>query len=222
MATAVTDIVDCNINPEVAYFGINKGRNTNEWIIAEKLGQGEFGSVYTSCCRQHCDYVAKIILRRSQHYKDVADFHELIHNEIKIWKIVENLELAPKLIQFYLDDDKAIIISEKMDRTFRDIINGLEEKQVELLINYVVDKLEILHKNGIIHGDPNLENIMFKSIDGKENCNSSNLANEITNGRCLMKFIDFGFSRLSESKKSFISENNIFRENVVFVTMKWA
>lgn len=87
---------------------------------------------------------------------------DVFYHEVKMIKNVGKLGLAPKLFDHWVDRTTSrihygIIVMEKLERTVKDILINRNLRNKEL--NYILDKINNLHDNGIKHGDLKPSNI---------------------------------------------------------------
>ena len=128
---------------------------------------------------------------------------QLVENELKMMKLVHELNLAPKVETSYISEWYSIIISKEMDIILADVIKRIHGKPnwknvFDFILEFISQKLLILHINNIVHGDAHWNNIMFVALEpfNWNDINPIDLQNRLTNGKIEMKFIDFGMSSL--------------------------
>mgnify|MGYP006067453667 CR=1 FL=1 len=80
-------------------------------------------------------------------------------NEINKYKLVNNLNVLPKMIEENITE--AYMICEYLEcLTIKEIMNLSYNKKIEVLLK-LIDKVSLLHDNGIIHCDLKLSNIII-------------------------------------------------------------
>jgi len=181
----------------------------SEWIIHSFLGAGSYGEVFKACCEDenHCDYAIKVVKPGNE----LTPFMQT--REIAMWKKIQELNLCPRLIEYYHhkgkrpEEDYFILVTEAYDKSLKDVLRDVYDPDPQhsnmrdlrvLLFEKVKDILSELHENEIAHGDAHFENFMIK-CDNKEVLKfADTLIQAIKVGQCQIKIIDFGFTTTLE------------------------
>jgi hypothetical protein len=183
----------------------------SEWIIHSYLGEGSFGEVFRACCEKNCEYAIKIVKPGNE----LTPFLE--KREIAMWKKVQELDLCPRLVEYYHhkgvnhpkhpEEDYFILVMEACDMSIKyamtNIINTERNDVIrrdlrKLIFEKIRDILLKLHSNNIAHSDAHFENYMLK-CNNKEVFKSAGLLFQaIQNGQCQVKIIDFGYTTTLE------------------------
>jgi len=130
------------------------------WEIKNDIQIGAesmYGSIYNACCENNCDHIAKIIP-----YSNTSLRH--IKKELEIQDTVyrANPELTIPILDWYKDEEKAIIILPLLYETVREELTDMDnlEEMTELL-QQVLNKTFYLHSLGVYHGDAHMNNFML-------------------------------------------------------------
>lgn len=186
----------------IIYYGMNLEK-PNLWRIKEELGSGTYGSVYETCRVLDCNYVMK--------FQGESNYDSINANiEIDMMRKAYNIGVAPKLVAYYVDDQYALLIMERMKTTLDDVLKHHRDMSpVEFvnLMNSVVDLVETLHDGGIVHCDLHFGNIML-------NTSYSSIRTKLFHGniRNELKLIDFGFASDIEKNEEMPDEMYDFYE----------
>ena len=134
----------------------------NRYIILKKIGTGGFASVWLTYDMIDLKYYA-IKISNNQMYN-------ICMEETKIYEMIKKYEckhLIDIVTSFNLKNDKEIYhcnVMELMGQSTYDYIkenNKMDLTSVIKCIKHVLIGLDVLHSNGIIHGDVKPENIMM-------------------------------------------------------------
>ena len=167
----------------------------NELCLIKRIGKGNFGEVYLSQIVGKQGYFATKKMERSVCEKPPL-FERLI-NEINILKMVnhpnivrfENLKRTQNnwyLVTEFVNGDSLTNNLKKYMQTYN---KPFPEDIVQYLMKQIVDALQYLHFNKILHRDLKLDNILvsYPSDYDKQTLNLKN---------CQIKIIDFGFAKI--------------------------
>ncbi|CAH9096408.1 unnamed protein product [Cuscuta epithymum] len=144
------------------------------------VGRGSFGVVcacidMSSGEKLACKIISKIGLS--------DEYVERVRREIAILRHLKNHSNILCIKDSWEDDDALHIVTELLKgKTLFDYIVDmvpLTEKEASTIIMALVEIIQVLHNNGVIHRDIKLENFMFGGI---------------TNNIATLKVIDFGIS----------------------------
>ena len=176
------------------------------YVIRNKLNCAAYNCTYLLCKDNKCDFVLKI-----------GDVNE---KEIEIQDYASDFSVSPKIIEVikckavnlfekeYEREKYSIlgIVMEKMDITLEDLLKirwqnqpatlgSLNSKEETLLMNLLITQYNIR----LYHGDLHLNNIMAKLNNGVVES---------------FKFIDFGSSKIAESKRRVKEDWNTLIRNL--------
>jgi tRNA A-37 threonylcarbamoyl transferase component Bud32 len=164
-------------------------KNHTDWKVNKYLSSGKYGSVHEVCSKDSCRYVMKV-------QKEISGSDAF--NEIIINKQVSRLGLAPEVLSSDISDNYSIVVTEELDRTLDYVLEHIKDEKIsEFVVDTVMNALDTLHKNGIVHGDAHGENIMFVSTKSDfdwNNFDQNEFADRLRKSEIKLKFIDFGFS----------------------------
>lgn len=157
------------------------GERINGYSILKIIGEGRYGIVYLAVNDKHEKCVIK------QLKKDMLDdTREKLFYEEKILKTLDNPSF-PKFISKFKDEDREGYILEYIEgKVFEDllVIDNYEFTRDEIykIGQQLLELVEILHNNGIVHRDIRLPNVILK--ENKD-----------------IALIDFGLARIIDNKK---------------------
>ena len=186
----------------------NESECSSRWKIVSRIGAGKYGKIFKACCDDNCEYIVKIVTTK-QYIGYQHSIQYGMNNEISIWKQVEKIGLAPRLVESYFHEgnlpsgDYWILVSTVMDITLEDALYqtyGHKDDRIHLelrkhIFSTVSKMLYDLHENGIVHMDCHFNNIMLKFKMGVGHYLTPDLLfNYLVYGECELKFIDFGMS----------------------------
>jgi serine/threonine protein kinase len=120
-------------------------------MLGELIGKGAFGKVYHSL--NDSGYVYKVIN---------DEFKIYYENEIETLKIVKNCEKCCNLIDKIKINDSIYLKFKKYECNFREYKDIISINQLFKLSKQMLEGVEFLESNNIIHGDLKPENIMFE------------------------------------------------------------
>ena len=78
----------------------NESECSSRWKIVSRIGAGKYGKIFKACCDDNCEYIVKIVTTK-QYIGYQHSIQYGMNNEISIWKQVEKIELAPRLVESY-------------------------------------------------------------------------------------------------------------------------
>ena len=177
----------------------NKLTKTIQYIIPSKYKIGQIRGCGTyGCVFNYNSNVIKIVPTRERDIKSI----ELITNELKLTKIASDLDISPKLLDYFSCIGKLVYLNEGNEqvtidvRYFFIVMEEFDMTLYEYRVRYfltrfgpninkiesqVLDLITRLYKKGITHNDIHYENIMVK-LDEEENI-------------VKIRLIDFGISK---------------------------
>lgn len=208
--------VDCRIDDskgchrlDKSFFNIEKVIEGKEcdtvWNVKSQIGEpSNSGKIYNVCCDQKCKYVLKeVYFHRSEEQKEqgytttnVSNFL----NEIKIQKFLSEHKLAPEPYDIFLNKEKGAFVMSALGTTslrkILDVVNGdlsrvKKFEIIEDIFKNIYTILDNLHKLGVYHGDPHLNNFMTQLNDDK------------------LYVIDFGYSKMGDMDNNLIADDYI-------------
>ena len=156
---------------------INQSIFNNRYKEICLLGKGSFGKVIKSLDLKLNKEVAIKIINKYNNEQQ----YDLFREEIKILKTINHPNIV-KLYDYYETNKNIYIIMEYIKggtlKQYLEKYKIINESKVKEIIFYLLNAIEHLHKNFIIHRDIKLDNIMLE--------NENNLSS--------LKIIDFGLS----------------------------
>ena len=155
----------------------------NNYEILSFLGEGSFGSVKLGIDKSTNEKVAIKILEKKKFIEKKEEY--LAKREIDILKNINHLNVI-KTKKIFDDSENIYIIMEYCEKgeLYDHIIEEicLNEKEAAYYFYQLINGLEYIHKNGIVHRDLKSENLLI---------NKNNI----------LKIIDFGLSNYYDSQK---------------------
>lgn len=140
-----------------------------EWKQMEKLGGGAYGSVYKSCCGYNCNYVMKVVRFNEDETSEVfleETTLEEFQQEIEMQRKLAKVGVAPRIYDAWKSKTLGFFIMERLDKTLLRFLKEEDDnKKIDDIMDKVIDKIELMHKLDIIHGDLHSSNIMLNSKD---------------------------------------------------------
>ncbi|XP_043944162.1 serine/threonine-protein kinase 33-like [Protopterus annectens] len=131
------------------------------YSFGEKLGKGTFGTVIGGT---HVKTKKKFAIKKVNKEK-AGNFTKMLEREIAILKMVNHQNII-QLIEVYESPQKVYLVTEFCE--FGELKKILEQKkcmneyETKHIIASLADAVAYLHKNGIVHRDLKLENILVK------------------------------------------------------------
>jgi hypothetical protein len=180
-----------------------------EYNNLEKIGSGNYGTVYKGLLKNEKEYRAIKVIdkeemkKRFKNTKNDNDVEEEFNLYIKNGLIneIDNMRICMKdnlnsikFYEYYDTEKEYAIVMELCDNNLQNILNEKKEAfnidEVYDIISQLNNTFKIISENNIVHRDLKLENILVKYIDKKKS-------------EFIVKLTDYGVSRkvLSISKK---------------------
>ena len=174
----------------------------SDFTFLQELGKGNFGSVYKAKYKKDSQiYAIKIIERNEQS----TEQNKNIKRELKILQDINNQDNIERFYGYFIDffpiKNKYcyfLILEfiegqdlEKIRKEFSEKNQNIDERTILLILKGIVNGLDYLHKNNILHRDIALDNIMYDNKKG------------------IIKITDFGFS-------AYFQENNINNDELIY------
>ena len=135
----------------------------SRYPIRRYIDTGRYGKILVGCGDELFDCrVFKI-----QKINDNV-LPEYIYREIQMQKKMSDIGLAPAIFDYDINKNYFLIEMEKIDGVIEDILlEKLDNDTLDLIIRQVSDIIDLLCKNGVVHGDMHWGNIGFRFIVGK-------------------------------------------------------
>jgi len=197
------------IPPEYKDYDIFVKDDIKETLTKCKIGTDPTGAtsnvavIFPVCLSNEEKYIGKVIP-----YSVTPSGWEGIIREIEIQNKAARTLQVPKIVMYFLGPNNAVIIMDKIEgdtinSKLIEIIESAKDEQeakkeeakkeeakkkISAIYQSVQTSLDILHTNGIYHGDSHLENFMYES-------------NEKNKHETKIWIIDFGHSSIDIDKK---------------------
>jgi tRNA A-37 threonylcarbamoyl transferase component Bud32 len=190
----------------VVFFGVESvsvDGDPQKWKIGRHIGGGSYGKVYEHCPdSKNCTSVMKVSCGHEYNSYDAK-------REVELAEMAYKLGVSPKIFATRVTETYSIIIMDRMDDTIEGLERKMDDNALDIVVGRVLDYIEILHSNGIVHGDMYFRNIMLKNSS-----NSQRLANAIVNGDVKVKIVDFGYASTKDDEDAydFYGEVGILRK----------
>ncbi|OQV21557.1 Serine/threonine-protein kinase PAK 3 [Hypsibius exemplaris] len=158
---------------------VSIGDPNRKYIKTDKIGQGASGSVYTAVESSTGMEVAIKQMNLGQQPKK-----ELIINEILVMRENKHHNVVNYLDSYLVDEDLWVVMEYLPGGSLTDVVTEtcMDEGQIAAVSREVLQALEFLHANHVIHRDIKSDNILL-GMDGS------------------VKLTDFGFcAQISEDK----------------------
>lgn len=163
-----------------------RGQCELDGSVGNLLGKGSWGQVYEVCKRNHCRYVLKLQLLRTQGMIESFFVETYFHSLIQQRGDELKLLLAPKLIDYWTCDTPQVdtippkmreatiqvgfMVMDRYDGSLLDLLDGLKKKSVfwftsEYLVQareQLLEAAQIYSQLHIKHGDIALRNILYR------------------------------------------------------------
>jgi serine/threonine protein kinase len=149
---------------------VSKGDVTDDYIIAEVLGEGGFGTVYSGTEKTTGRLVAiKYIDKRN-----ITDWIDTVDGSMPIELVTlqmsQNVQGVVKLLDYYNDQDYFVLVMERFDpcEDLFDTISQmgyLPESLTKVYFRQIVKIVQDLFHVGVIHRDIKDENLLIHNGD---------------------------------------------------------
>ena len=146
----------------------NKEINLAEYEIKEKIGKGQYSTVYKVEKKNKCIYAMKVIEKNSSNQKEIQlkQIRREIQNLLKCHSI--NTSGIVFLIGYIETKEQFILIFEYCDTNLEQYINeNYENKamplnEIKLLFMELNEGFRILYEKKVVHRDIKINNILLK------------------------------------------------------------
>lgn len=138
------------------------------WFEKSLVGEGVDAKVYQVCCNSDCKFVVKQIL-----LDDANKLRQKVTHEVAMQQRFASLGLAPNVEDAWICDHEGLIIMKRLDMSLieyfkylvgRKSMEVIEEK-LALAEKSLNEMFAVAHANGLVHGDPHLNNVMVNIDD---------------------------------------------------------
>ena len=128
------------------------------------LGAGSYGCVRTCYSKSNgMEYAVKVVEKRAGHSRN------RIFNEIEMYHVAKGLENIVQLVEYFEEDDRFLMVFEKMNGgSLVDQLGRrgrMSEELAKRVVNDIAAPLAFLHARGIAHRDLKLDNILSGDVD---------------------------------------------------------
>ena len=155
----------------------------SNYTTLNKIGEGKFSRVYKTSRRNFPDelFAMKIVNKGELNQTE----KELLRYEVELSKILDHPTI-PKYYDVWETKEKAYFVNDLIQNgeLYYHLMKfkTLPEREVALIIYYLLDVVNYLHYKGIIHRDLKPENILIELLNNTQNILG-------------IKLIDFGLAR---------------------------
>lgn len=169
----------------------------NYEIVSEVLGEGSYAKVQGAFDKRSMDFVAiKAIKRR---YLFTEEEKNSVRQEIENMFRCSHHRNVIRLFETYEDDDHVYLVMERASYGNLEQILQLRRKLTELeamwIIKQLLDGVEYLHQNGVLHCDIKPHNVLFTEVEGGGVGGQKKMWNYMSPLGMGLKLCDFGLSR---------------------------
>ena len=206
---------------------------SNNYIIENELGSGNFSTVYKALYKPENKIVAIkdiTIIKNTEIYSDalIDNKIEILMNEVNILKILSDVCQEYFLCYFnhFIKDNQFIIINNylegyktlsELSSHIRDYLRNNNKNIIIMLLN-ISNALQILHSKEIAHRDLNRGNILIsmtditniKIIDFGISCYKDKCDNDRRKGA--LQFLDPKVYRYLKNNKSTVNSLSIYQQ----------
>ena len=191
---SVSDLVKYSVSELVKYLEIRiplKNDELSKYNKGELLGEGAFGAVY----KLPKNKVLKVInatnykIPTKKNIQEQREGIDQIVNEIRSMKRMNKIDppISPKIYDYWMsNNNNSLHIYIVMEFKGKSLSTWLQERNRDLTETeeqIIEEKIERMHKMGIVHNDLSLNNILVEEVNGEVN----------------FYIADFGESRTKES-----------------------
>lgn len=135
----------------------------NDYIFNEKdiIGKGGFSIVYKGINKNNNDLVAIKVDKKKKYNKKESIIYDLLKNENNIIK----------KINYFEDENSSYLILplyyKSCEKIFKKNKNSFNEKDILMIGIQILQQLNYIHKNNLIHQDVKPDNFIFDKISNK-------------------------------------------------------
>ena len=164
----------------------------NRYKIMEKIGEGNFGTIYKGKNIRTQELVAIKVESRSFNKK-------ILKNEAKLYQYIGLKEGFIQMKWFAADNLNSYMVMDLLDQSLTEYKNKktLSLNEVYSIGIQMINRIEVLHKNGLLHRDLKPDNFLFGLNDKKD----------------ILYLIDLGFC------KRYMLDQNIHISNKINTNM---
>ena len=148
---------------------------SNKYIILEKIGNGNFGTIFKG---ENIRTKEKVAIKISS----MQNKYNLLKNEAKVYQLIGNITGFPQLKWFGTENNNQYLVIDLLGEPLSKIKqkNGaLSHEYVANIGIQIITRLQIFHHLGLIHRDIKPDNFVFG----------------INNNHNILYLIDYGFSK---------------------------
>ena len=179
-----------------------------KYNTGELLGEGAFGAVYKLPKNKVLKVInaTNYIIPKKNIREEFGEEIEQIVNEIRSMEKMNKIEspISPKIYDYWMSNNNdSLHVYIVMEFKGTALWKWLQEKQRNLTENeekIIEEKIEKMHKAGVVHNDLHLNNILVEEVNNKIN----------------FYIADFGLSKTKETLFDTIKKNDYSRWKIMF------
>ena len=142
----------------------------SDWLLGEKINEGDNAEIYEVCCGDDCDYIAKLIEKPDD--QDQFKFKQTFFNEVFNHYILAKHQITPYIFDAFIcpKTEQGYILMKKAGISIKDWFDKLKaderftDDQLRQIASDLIPRVKDLVKHalklGIVHLDMNVGNFM--------------------------------------------------------------
>jgi len=170
---------------DISYKIREQPKMVHQYILGEILGEGSYAKVREAVDSITSRRVAIKILKK-RHLKKIPGGENSVKKEINVLKKLHHLHIV-ELLEFFTIDEKEkmyIVLEYVGGGTLQGLVERAPDgklplRQAQAIFRQLLDGLEFIHSNMVVHGDIKPDNLMFTD-DGTLKMSDFGVAEELT------------------------------------------
>ena len=150
----------------------------NKYILTNKIGEGSFGNIFQGFHKDHKNDVAIKIEKNKG----------LLKHEARIYNLLRNSSFIPRIRLYGRDGNYSYLVMDLLNVSLGKLLtlrkSKFSYKTTLMIIINLLESIELIHKNNIVHRDIKPDNFMISQKPDDKN----------------IYFIDFGLSKIYRHK----------------------